>query len=37
MLERTGPVSATGTAWEHTPWHSTQRAALEALKKSEEG
>jgi hypothetical protein len=25
--------SATGTAWQRTPWHATQRAALEALKK----
>jgi hypothetical protein len=25
--------SATGTGWEPTPWHATQRAALEALKK----
>ena len=23
-------VSATGTAWERTPWHATQRAAWEA-------
>ena len=28
-------TSATGTAWERTPWHATQRAAWEALKKSE--
>jgi transposase InsO family protein len=21
------PTSATGTGWEHTPWHATQRAA----------
>jgi len=21
------PTSATGTAWERTPWHATQRAA----------
>ena len=26
------PTSATGTGWERTPWHATQRAALEALK-----
>ena len=26
------PTSATGTAWERTPWHATQRAAWEALK-----
>jgi hypothetical protein len=25
------PTSATGTAWEPTPWHATQRAAWEAL------
>jgi hypothetical protein len=25
------PASATGTAWERTPWHATQRAAWEAL------
>jgi hypothetical protein len=28
------PVAATGTAWERTPWHATQRAAWEALKKT---
>jgi hypothetical protein len=27
------PTSATGTAWERTPWHATQRAAWEALRK----
>jgi len=27
------PTSATGTAWEPTPWHATQRAAWGALKK----
>jgi hypothetical protein len=26
------PTSATGTGWEPTPWHATQRAALEALR-----
>jgi hypothetical protein len=26
------PTSATGTSWERTPWHATQRAACEALK-----
>jgi hypothetical protein len=31
------PTSATGSAWERTPWHATRRAAWEALKKSEEG
>ena len=25
------PTSATGTAWERTPWHATQRAAWEVL------
>src|SRR5215475_4059970 len=25
------PTSATGTAWERMPWHTTQRAAWEAL------
>jgi len=29
------PTSATGTGWERTPWHATQRAAWEALKKAE--
>jgi hypothetical protein len=29
------PTSATGTAWERTPWHATQRAAWEALQRSE--
>ena len=29
--EEHSPTSATGTAWERTPWHATQRAALEAL------
>ncbi len=28
-------TSATGSAWEGTPWHATQRAAWEALKKQE--
>jgi hypothetical protein len=28
------PTSATGTGWERTPWHATQRAAWEALSKS---
>jgi hypothetical protein len=31
------PTSATGTGWERTPWHATQRAAWEALRKAEEG
>jgi hypothetical protein len=30
-----GPTSATGTAWERTPWHTTQRAAWEALYEAE--
>jgi hypothetical protein len=29
----TRPTSATGTAWERTPWHATPRAAWEALTK----
>jgi hypothetical protein len=33
--ERLEPTSATGTGWERTPWHATQRAAWEALKKAE--
>ena len=28
-------TSATGTAWEPTPWHAVQRAAWEALNKIE--
>jgi hypothetical protein len=27
------PTSATGTGWERTPWHATQRAAWEALER----
>jgi len=27
------PTSATGTAWERTPWHATQRAAWDALQR----
>jgi len=27
-------TSATGTGWELTPWHATQRAAWEVLKKA---
>jgi hypothetical protein len=30
------PTSATGTGWERTPWHATQRAAWEALETQEE-
>jgi hypothetical protein len=30
------PTSVTGTGWERTPWHATQRAAWEALVKTEE-
>jgi hypothetical protein len=26
------PTSATGTAWERTPWYATQRAAWAALR-----
>jgi hypothetical protein len=29
------PTSATGTAWERTPWHATQRAAWAVLKKAD--
>jgi hypothetical protein len=29
------PTSATGTAWERTPWHATQRRRGEALNRSE--
>lgn len=29
------PMSATGTGWEPTPWHATQRAAWEALKRAD--
>jgi hypothetical protein len=28
------PTSATGTAWERTPWHATQRAAWAAIGKA---
>ncbi len=30
------PTSATGTAWERTPWRATQRAAWEALQRADE-
>jgi len=30
-------TSATASAWERTPWHATQRAAWEALRKAEGG
>jgi len=30
------PTSATGTGWECTPWHATQRAAWEALDEGRE-
>ena len=30
------PTSATGSAWERTPWHAVQGAAWEALRKAEE-
>jgi len=30
------PTSATGSAWERTPWHATRRAAWDALLKAEE-
>jgi hypothetical protein len=28
------PTSATGTGWERTPWHATQKAAWEALERA---
>jgi hypothetical protein len=28
-------TSATGTAWETTPWHETQRAAWDALDRAQ--
>jgi hypothetical protein len=28
------PTSATGTGWERTPWHATQRAAWDALRRA---
>ena len=31
------PTSATGTAWERTPWHAMQRAAWDALKQADDG
>jgi len=31
------PTSATGTAWEPTPWRAVQGAAWEALRKAEGG
>src|SRR5262249_3089607 len=30
------PTSATGTAWEPTQWRATQRAAWEALRRSDD-
>jgi hypothetical protein len=30
------PTSATGTGWERTPWHATQRAAWDALRQAAE-
>ena len=30
-------TSATGTGWERTPWHATQRAAWEALSRARRG
>ena len=29
------PTSATGTGWERTPWHATQRAAWAAMTKAD--
>jgi len=34
MVVEHSPTSATGTAWERTPWHATQRAAWDALRKA---
>jgi hypothetical protein len=31
------PTSATGTGWERTPWHATQRAAWVALRQASVG
>ena len=31
------PTSATGTAWEPTPWRATQRAGRDALTRAIEG
>ncbi len=31
------PTGAIGTSWERMPWHATQSAAWEALRRSEEG
>jgi hypothetical protein len=28
------PTSATGTGWERTPWHATQRAAVTRMVRS---
>jgi hypothetical protein len=30
------PTNATGTGWERTPWHATQRAACEDLRKTDD-
>jgi hypothetical protein len=29
------PTSVTGTGWERTPWHATQRAAWESMTKAD--
>jgi hypothetical protein len=34
LTDAVEPTRATGTGWERTPWHATQRAAWEALKKA---
>jgi len=31
VINEHSPVAATGTAWERTPWHATQRAAWETF------
>ena len=34
FFQEHSPTSATGTGWEREPWHATQRAAWEAVKKT---
>jgi hypothetical protein len=31
------PTNATGTGWARTPWHATQQAAWEALRRAADG
>jgi hypothetical protein len=35
LLHDAAHLYTTGTGWERTPWHATQRAAWEALKRVE--